>query len=109
MKKLLIIICSVFLMVSISNAAEWLVCDIPATSQEVTEYAVIINGGPEVIVPYQENAAQDAVLLWDVTSLGSAAFSVFAINSQNRRSAVATPFDLLSKPSGPAAIRLIQQ
>lgn len=108
MKKILITILIV-LFSSAVCAAEWLACDIPPAAEEVTQYAVIIDGGVENIVAYQENAANDAVLLWDVTSLGSASFSVFAINSQGRRSAVATPFDLLSKPSGPGGIRIEQQ
>ena len=108
MKKLSIIIYFIFIALNV-NAAEWLACDIPDSAEEVTEYAVIIDGGPENIVAYQENVAGDAVLLWDVTSVGSAAFSVFAINSQGRRSAVPSPFDLLSKPSGAAAIRIVQQ
>jgi hypothetical protein len=110
MKKAIIILIMVLLfsVVSIANAAQWLGCDIPPAEQEVTEYAITIDGGAEVIVPYQENTAQDAVLLWDITSLTNATFSVFAINSQGRRSAVPAPFVLLAAPSGPLQVRIVQ-
>ena len=106
MKKLIFATVFVFLFVGVSTA-DWLGCDIPDAAQDVTEYAVIIDGGAEVIVPYQENAAQDAVLLWDISSISNANFSVFAINSQGRRSAIPTPFDLLAKPSGPVGVKIV--
>ena len=90
------------------SAAEWLGCDIPDPVDDVTNYAVIVDSQPEVIVPYQLNTAADAVLLWDITSMSNAHFSVYAINSQDRRSAVPSPFDLLAAPSGPGGVKIVQ-
>lgn len=106
MKRLLLAVLAFFLMAGVA-CADWLGCDIPDAVEDVTHYAVIIDGAAEVIVPYQENTAADAVLLWDITTIPNASFSVFAINSQGRRSATATPFDLLAKPSGPSAIKIV--
>lgn len=108
MMKKIIFISLILLIPQLAASQEWLGCDIPDPLEEVAEYAVIVDGAAEVIVPYQENTANDAVLIWDISSLTNAAFSVFAINSQGRRSVVATPFDLLAAPSGPVGPRIVR-
>jgi hypothetical protein len=107
MKITNLVITCLFLFFAQIAAAEWLGCDIPNPAENVTEYAVIVDSQPEVIVPYRANSAGDAVLLWDITNITNANFAVYAINSQGRRSAVPTPFGLLAAPSGPSGAKIV--
>ena len=102
MKAIIILI---VLMIAIPASADWLVCDIPPAGT-VTEYALEIDGQPEVIVPYEEH--QGYVKLMDVTGVDTATINVWAINSQGRRSDVTGPFVLLSKPLPPAGPRIVE-
>ena len=106
MKKLLIYL-SIFIMFTGMANAEWLACDIPDAAQNVVSYAVYVDLQPEVIVPYRLNAAQDAVLLIDITDIDSATFRAIAINDQGRRSDFSDPFVLKSAPSALSGYRIV--
>jgi hypothetical protein len=107
MKITNLVITCLFLFFAQIAAAEWLGCDIPDPAENVTGYAVTVDSQAEVVVPYQVNSAGDAVLLWDITNITNAGFAVYSINSQGRRSAVPTPFDLLAAPSGPSGVKIV--
>jgi len=91
----------------VSANAEWLACDIPAEDQGVTQYAVVMNGGDETLVPYTLNSTAEYVLLWDVSNITTAQFEISAVNDQGRRSS-ATPFVLKAAPSPSSGYRLIK-
>jgi len=102
MRKIICVVCLIlFVLPQISIAVEWLACDVPDPAQNVTEYAIVIDSQPEVIVPINVSTQHNAVLLYDVTALNTANFEVFSINNQGRRSETPSPFVLLVKPSAP--------
>ena len=111
MNKLTWIICIsamlwLLLWTSGALADEWLACDVPDVTENVTEYAIIVDAQPEQIVPI--NIVGSDVLLLDITALDAAAITVQAINSQGRRSDP-TPFNLLPAPSALSGMRIIEE
>jgi hypothetical protein len=99
----IIILIAFLLMTGLANA-EWIVCDIP--SENIVSSIVVVDGGPEIVTPYQLNSAGDSVLLLDIKDIESANVVTYFEDDQGRRSLASVPFALKPRPSAPTGHRI---
>lgn len=86
-------------------ATEWLVCDLPAASENITQYFVWVDDNAAIVVPYAE--IQGSAKLLDVTDIQNATITVRAVDDQGRVSDASTPFVLRPRPSAPSGFRMV--
>jgi hypothetical protein len=89
--------------------AEWIGCDIPDAGENVVSSIVVVDGGPEIVTPYQLNSAGDAVLLLDIENIDSCSVVAYFENDQGRRSLASVPFVLKARPSVSIGHRIVRE
>jgi len=106
-KKFLLIILLLLSTLLVSFADELLIADIPLESDNVVSVGVTIDG-VTTIDPLILTPDGSAVIIYNITGLGSAEISVWYINDQGRQSD-AVPFLLKRHPPIPNGMKILNQ